>query len=135
MSPSRRRVLAGTAGLAASALGSTALAGCVTVSPRAEVDLSDSAVFTAVSVAESWAATRTTATIGLTPQATRSAGVRELVVVSGGSTVATVEVDTGQTSVSNVSFPATGTASLLAIDGDGAPIEEVTVRVTGRVVP
>lgn len=135
MSPSRRRVVVGTAGLAASALGSTALAGCVTVSPRIEADLSGSEVFASISATESWAASRTTATVGLTPQATRSGGVRELVVVSDGSTVTTVEVDTGQTNVSNVSFPATGTASLLAIDGDGAPVAEVTVRVTGRVVP
>lgn len=135
MSPSRRRVLAGTGSLAATALGSTALAGCVTVTPRIEADLSGSDVFARVSATESWAAKRTSATIGLTPQATRSVGVRELVVVSGGSTVATVEVDTGQTSVSNVSFPARGTASLLAVDSDGAPLEEVSVRVRGRVVP
>lgn len=135
MRPSRRRVLAGAAGLGASVFGSTALAGCVTVTPRIEADLSGSDVFARVSATESWAAGRTTASIGLTPRATRSVGVRELVVVSGGSTVATVEVDTGQTSVSNLSFPASGTASLLAVDSDGAPLEEVSVRVRGRVVP
>lgn len=130
MSPARRRVLAGTAALAGSAL-----AGCVTVSPRAAVDVSGSDVFASVSISKPWAAKRATASIELTPQATRQRGVRKLAVLSGGSTVATVEVTTGQTSVSNVAFPASGRAQLLALDSDGKPVEEVTVRVTGRVLP
>ncbi|WP_233203929.1 hypothetical protein [Halegenticoccus soli] len=128
----RRRLLAGAAAAASVGFG-----GCLTTGLRASVDgLSGSNVFEDVSLAESWATTRTTAKVTLTRRATRAVGVRELAVVSSsGSEVWTGSVVAGQTSVSDVVFPVGSPATLTAADYDGAFVDAVTVTVDGRTIP
>lgn len=127
---SRRAVLAGIA------TASVGLAGCITVDPRVETDLSGSAVFEGVSVSEPWVNGQVEASVSLTPEATRSMAVRELAVTSqSGSGVWSGTVDPTQTSVSGVLFPQRGDSTLAAADNSGKFVEAVTVRVTGTRVP
>lgn len=126
----RRAVLAGIA------TASVGLAGCITVGPGVEADLSGSTVFESVSVSEPWVNGQVEASVSLTREATRSLAVRELAVTAqSGSGVWSGAVDPTQTSVSGVLFPQTGVSTLAAADNSGKFVEAVTVRVTGRRIP
>lgn len=127
---SRRAVLAG---VATAPLG---LAGCITVSPTVEADLSGSAVFEDVSVSEPWVNGLLEATVSLRPGATREQSVRELAVTTeSGSRLWAGDVSPTQTSVSSVLLPEQGTATLAAADNTGKFVEALTVRVSGTRIP
>lgn len=126
---SQRKVL-----LAAIVVVSLALGGCLTLSPSVTADADDSDVFESVSVSEPWSSQRiqASATLASSPEA---GNVTQLTVVTAdGSSLSTVSVDPGQTSVT-LQLPANANATIVASDTvNGTTIEKLNVTTTGNKV-
>lgn len=118
----------------AAAVGSVALAGCVTTDLRASAPgIEDSEVFESVRTVGSWAQKRVTLKLSLTDAATTDLGVRELAVIdAAGSSFWTGTVEPGATSVSHVVAPVGEPVSVTAADYNGKFVEAIEVTVEGR---
>ncbi|WP_439027544.1 hypothetical protein [Haloarchaeobius sp. DT45] len=127
---SRRRL-----GVLAAAAGSTLLGGCVTTKLTVETPgIEQSRVFASVSRTESWATSSTRVDVTLTEQATRELGVEKLVVLSGGRSYDTAELQPTATSAT-LAIPTTGRVTIVAIDDEGTVVDRQQVRVAGSRFP
>lgn len=125
---SRRQLLAVLALVLVSGFG-----GCLTLDPTVSMNTDDSKVFESVSTTEPWASGRVKASVTLTPNATTSAGVTKLTVISEkGTDFDTVSLEGGQTSAI-VYLPTGQNATIVAVDTiDGTIVETRTVTTGGK---
>lgn len=106
--------------------------GCLTLNPAVDLNTSDSLVFEGASASGSWASGQVTTSVSLTSNATTGEGVTQLNVIdSKGQTFSTTTLDSGESSTT-VLFPASGTATLVAVNTvNGTTIESRNATVTG----
>jgi hypothetical protein len=132
-SPSRRRLLAGVA-----AVGTTALAGCVTTELSVDApDVDGSPVFESFSVTNGvvWAGDSARVKATLTDAATTDRKVRELsVITASGGEAWTGTVSGGQTSVT-MQLPVGKRLTVHAFDASANPVDAQSLRVGGDSFP
>ena len=131
--PSRRQFLAG-----ATAVGTTALAGCVTTELSVSApNVGDSPVFESFSVSNDvvWASDAVQVDATLTEAATTDEKVRELsAITSSGSKAWTDTVAGGQTSVT-MHLPVSTDLTVYAFSSSADPVDAQPVRVSGNSFP
>lgn len=125
--PSRHRVVA-TIPLLGLVVGS----GCLTFSPTVTIETTESTVFERLSVSDPWGSRSVATTVTLTPAATTTNGVTQLVVIAeSGSAFDSTTVDSGQTRVT-MYLPTDQNATLVAVNAvDGTVVERRTVATGG----
>ncbi|UTF55799.1 hypothetical protein [Natronosalvus rutilus] len=126
--PSRHRVVATIA-----LLGLVVGSGCLTLSPTVTIETTESTVFEQLSVTEPWASKSVETTVTLTPAATTTNGVTQLVVIAeSGSTFDSTTIDSGQTSVT-MYLPTNQNATIVAVNAvNGTVVERRTVATDGN---
>ncbi len=124
---SRRRVVA-TIPLLGLVVGS----GCLTLNPTVTTETTESTVFERLSVTEPWASRSVATTVTLTPAATTTNGVTQLVVIAeSGSTFDSTTLDRGQTSVT-MYLPTNQNATVVAVNTvNGTVVERRPVATDG----
>ncbi len=125
---SRRRVVATIA-----LLGLVVGSGCLTLSPTVTIETTESTVFERFSATEPWASGSVETTVTLTPAATTTNGVTQLVVIAeSGSTFDSTTVDSGQTSAT-MYLPTNQNATIFAVSAvNGTVVERRTVATGGN---